>query len=42
MTTAPALRADGPNAGRVREHLTEAEMAKLLAALKSNRHGPRD
>jgi site-specific recombinase XerD len=27
---------------RVREHLTEAEMAKLLAALKRNRHGNRD
>ena len=32
-----------PNAAyRVREHLTEDEMAKLLAALKSNRHGHRD
>jgi type 1 fimbriae regulatory protein FimB/type 1 fimbriae regulatory protein FimE len=27
---------------RVREHLTEAEMGKLLAALKRNRHGHRD
>ena len=27
---------------RVREHLTEAEMDKLLAALKGNRHGHRD
>jgi site-specific recombinase XerD len=27
---------------RVREHLTEAEMDKLLAALKRNRHGRRD
>ena len=27
---------------RVREHLTEAEVAKLLAALKANRHGQRD
>jgi site-specific recombinase XerD len=27
---------------RVREHLTEAEMAKLLAALKANRQGDRD
>jgi site-specific recombinase XerD len=27
---------------RVREHLTEAEMAKLLKALKANRHGHRD
>jgi len=27
---------------RVREHLTETEMAKLLTALKANRHGHRD
>jgi len=27
---------------RVREHLTEAEIGKLLAALKANRHGHRD
>lgn len=27
---------------RVREHLTEGEMAKLLTALKGNRHGHRD
>ena len=27
---------------RTREHLTEAEMAKLLTALKANRHGHRD
>jgi len=27
---------------RVREHLTEAEVDKLLAALKRNRHGERD
>jgi hypothetical protein len=27
---------------RVREHLTEAEISKLLAALKGNRHGHRD
>jgi type 1 fimbriae regulatory protein FimB/type 1 fimbriae regulatory protein FimE len=27
---------------RVREHLTEFEMTKLLAALKANRHGHRD
>jgi integrase len=26
----------------VREHLTKAEMDKLLAALKGNRHGHRD
>jgi site-specific recombinase XerD len=32
-----------PNkAYRVREHLTEGEMDKLLAALKQNRHGQRD
>jgi site-specific recombinase XerD len=32
-----------PNAAyRVREHLTEAEMDKLLAALKANRQGHRD
>ena len=32
-----------PNAAyRVREHLTEAEMDKLLAALRHNRHGQRD
>jgi type 1 fimbriae regulatory protein FimB/type 1 fimbriae regulatory protein FimE len=30
------------DAYRVREHLTEAEMAKLLVALKRNRHGQRD
>jgi hypothetical protein len=27
---------------RVREHLTEDEVDKLLAALKGNRHGHRD
>jgi integrase len=27
---------------RVREHLTETEMDKLLAALRRNRHGQRD
>ena len=32
-----------PNkAYRTREHLTESEIAKLLAALKANRHGYRD
>ena len=32
-----------PNdAYRVREHLTEDEISKLLAALKGNRHGQRD
>jgi type 1 fimbriae regulatory protein FimB/type 1 fimbriae regulatory protein FimE len=30
------------DAYRVREHLTEAEMDKLLAALRQNRHGHRD
>jgi integrase len=30
------------NAYRVREHLTEDEVNRLLAALKSNRHGQRD
>jgi Phage integrase family len=32
----------GNDAYRVREHLTEAEMDKLLAALKRNRHSHRD
>ena len=32
----------GNDAYRVREHLTEAETDKLLAALKRNRHGQRD
>jgi site-specific recombinase XerD len=27
---------------RVREHLTESEMDRLLGALKANRHGHRD
>src|SRR6476661_7897684 len=30
------------SAYRIREHLTDAEMEKLLAALKRNRHGHRD
>ena len=38
---APAGR-KANDAYRVREHLTEAEIAKLLAALKTNRHGHRD
>ena len=51
MTTHPAGTARAtvmrpvrrPNTDyRVREHLTEAEVAKLLAALRANRHGPRD
>jgi integrase len=32
----------GNDAYRVREHLTEAEMDKLLATLKRSRHGHRD
>jgi hypothetical protein len=32
----------GNDTYRVREHQTEAEMEKLLAALKRNRHGHRD
>ena len=32
----------GNDAYRVREHLTEAEMDRLLAALKLNRRGHRD
>jgi site-specific recombinase XerD len=51
MTTAPAGTAKGsvmrpvrrPNAEyRVREHLTETEIEKLLAVLQRNRHGQRD
>jgi type 1 fimbriae regulatory protein FimB len=51
MTTSPADIAKGSvmrpvrranTAYRVREHLTEAEVTKLLAALKRNRHGHRD
>jgi type 1 fimbriae regulatory protein FimB/type 1 fimbriae regulatory protein FimE len=38
---APAGRKTN-DAYRVREHLTEAEMSKLLTALKANRHGHRD
>jgi site-specific recombinase XerD len=38
-----AARGRQPNAAyRVREHLTEDEMSRLLAALKRNRHGQRD
>src|SRR6516164_10416772 len=40
MRPVPARKAN--DAYRVREHLTEAEMAKLLAALRGNRHGHRD
>lgn len=40
--TSPA-KGRKPNAAyRVREHLTESEMDKLLVALKRNRHGHRD
>jgi site-specific recombinase XerD len=51
MTTASSRKGEAgvmrpvrrPNADyRVREHLTEAEVIKLLAALKHNRHGHRD
>ena len=38
---APAGRKTN-SAYRVREHLTESEMTKLLAALRQNRHGHRD
>ena len=38
---APAGRKTN-DAYRIREHLTEAEMTKLLAALRQNRHGHRD
>ena len=39
-TVAPGLR---PNAElRTREHLTEAEVNKLIAAARSNRYGHRD
>ena len=38
---APAGR-KANDAYRVREHLTEGEMGKLLKALKANRHGHRD
>ena len=38
---APAGR-KANDAYRVREHLTETEMAKLLVALKANRYGDRD
>jgi site-specific recombinase XerD len=38
-----AARGRQPNAAyRVREHLTEDEMARLLVALKRNQHGQRD
>ncbi len=40
--TSPSKGRRGNDAYRVREHLTESEMDKLLAALKGNRHGHRD
>jgi type 1 fimbriae regulatory protein FimB/type 1 fimbriae regulatory protein FimE len=40
MRPVPARKAN--EAYRVREHLTEAEMDKLLATLRQNRHGHRD
>ena len=40
MRPVPARKAN--DAYRVREHLTEAEVGKLLAALRQNRHGHRD
>ena len=40
MRPVPARKANA--AYRVREHLTEAETSKLLAALRQNRHGHRD
>jgi hypothetical protein len=40
--TSRSRRRRANDAYRVREHLTEAEMDKLLAALKGNRHGHRD
>jgi site-specific recombinase XerD len=38
----PTAGRQSNTAYRVREHLTEAEMDRLLAALKRNRHGHRD
>ena len=39
----PVKQGRKPNeAYRVREHLTEDEVDRLLAALKANRHGHRD
>ena len=39
----PVKQGRKPNeAYRVREHLTEDELDRLLAALKANRHGHRD
>ena len=48
LVRSPVMRPVAPagrkanDAYRVREHLTEAEMDKLLMALKRNRHGHRD
>ena len=41
VTSSPRGRKKN-RAYRVHEHLTEAQMAKLLTALKRNRHGHRD
>ena len=41
VTSSPKGRKNN-TAYRVHEHLTEAQMAKLLTALKRNRHGHRD
>jgi integrase len=38
----PAAGRQANTAYRIREHLTEAEMDRLLPALKRNRHGHRD
>jgi hypothetical protein len=40
--TSSARGRQGNEVYRVREHLTEAEIEKLLTALKQNRHGHRD
>ena len=42
MRPVPPAGRKANDAYRVREHLTEAEMDKLLMALKRNRHGHRD
>jgi len=42
MRTVAAKGREANEAYRVREHLTEAEMTKLIDALKRNRHGHRD
>ena len=42
MRTVVPLGRKSNESYRVREHLTEAEVGKLLKALKANRHGHRD